>query len=140
MNITDYSFALKRDLNKREFCVQYRETDLQFLHRLAAEEGIVYSFIHQTDKHIVLFSDSSDSLPILGDDIPYNVMAGGAIDTPYISDFSEHKQSQSSRSLMQEYSFKQPAYRFAQAQTATSVLKTKRAAALSKSIRRPVWI
>ncbi|EOW9548866.1 contractile injection system protein, VgrG/Pvc8 family, partial [Vibrio fluvialis] len=35
MGINDYAFALTRDCAQREFCVQYRETDLDFLHRLA---------------------------------------------------------------------------------------------------------
>ncbi|MBF4390710.1 contractile injection system protein, VgrG/Pvc8 family, partial [Vibrio anguillarum] len=38
MGIDDYAFALKRECLQREFCVQYRETDIHFLHRLAAEE------------------------------------------------------------------------------------------------------
>jgi type VI secretion system secreted protein VgrG len=37
--ITDYAFALKNEHAKREYCVQYRETDLDFVNRLAAEEG-----------------------------------------------------------------------------------------------------
>ncbi|HDL0134752.1 TPA: type VI secretion system tip protein VgrG, partial [Vibrio cholerae] len=35
MGINDYAFALKRDGVQREFCVQYRESDIDFLHRLA---------------------------------------------------------------------------------------------------------
>ncbi|MGM0826378.1 MAG: type VI secretion system tip protein VgrG, partial [Pseudomonadota bacterium] len=38
--ITDVSFAVTRDLPEREYCVQYRETDLTFIERLAAEEGL----------------------------------------------------------------------------------------------------
>ncbi|WP_038179823.1 contractile injection system protein, VgrG/Pvc8 family, partial [Vibrio rhizosphaerae] len=33
MNITDYAFSTKRESQPREFCVQYRETDLDFFHR-----------------------------------------------------------------------------------------------------------
>ena len=36
--ITDYAFALKNEHAQREYCVQYRETDLDFVNRLAAEE------------------------------------------------------------------------------------------------------
>jgi type VI secretion system secreted protein VgrG len=121
MNITDYSFAIKRKQLKREFCVQYRETDLQFLHRIAAEEGMVYSFIHQSDKHIVLFTDSSESLPALGAEVPYNVLSGGAVETTYVSDFTQWRQSAVSRVALQDYSFKQPAYHFSQAETATNI-------------------
>ncbi len=51
MNITDYAFSVKRECAPREFCVQYRETDLAFFHRLAAEEGLMYTFSHESEKH-----------------------------------------------------------------------------------------
>ncbi|MGL4930888.1 MAG: type VI secretion system tip protein VgrG, partial [Plesiomonas sp.] len=38
--ITDYAFAFKDEHAQREYCVQYRETDLGFMQRLAAEEGL----------------------------------------------------------------------------------------------------
>ncbi|EKO3484638.1 type VI secretion system tip protein VgrG [Vibrio fluvialis] len=114
MGINDYAFALTRDCAQREFCVQYRETDLDFLHRLAAEEGLVYSFIHEEGKHTLIFSDSSDSLPKLGEPIPYNTLAGGMIESPYISALSVHTQSDVSQTALQDYSFKKPTYSFAQ--------------------------
>ncbi|EGU47476.1 VgrG protein, partial [Vibrio ichthyoenteri ATCC 700023] len=70
MAIHDYAFSLKRDSLQREFCVQYRETDLDFLHRLAAEEGLVYSFIHEQGKHTLLFTDCSESQPQLSMPVP----------------------------------------------------------------------
>ncbi|WP_367990458.1 type VI secretion system tip protein VgrG [Vibrio sp. NTOU-M3] len=114
MGINDYAFSLKRDCAQREFCVQYRETDLDFLHRLAAEEGLVYSFIHEEGKHTLLFTDSSESLPQLGLPVPYNVLSGGAIDTPYISQLETHTQTEVSHTALKDYSFKKPAYGFEQ--------------------------
>ncbi|MBY8317780.1 type VI secretion system tip protein VgrG [Vibrio fluvialis] len=121
MGINDYAFALTRDCAQREFCVQYRETDLDFLHRLAAEEGLVYSFIHEEGKHTLIFSDSSDSLPKLGEPIPYNTLAGGMIESPYISALSVHTQSDVSQTALQDYSFKKPAYSFAQQAVGTEM-------------------
>ena len=40
--ISDYAFALKHPHAEREYCVQYRESDLDFVNRLAAEEGMFY--------------------------------------------------------------------------------------------------
>ncbi|MCE0492488.1 type VI secretion system Vgr family protein [Vibrio salinus] len=114
MNITDYTYALKNEYAKREFCVQYRESDLDFFHRLAAEEGLVYSFVHEEDKHILLFTDDSDSLPNITDSIPYNVLSGGTSDTPYVSRISEHCQAEVSHTALQDYSFKKPDYHFSQ--------------------------
>ncbi|EME3968981.1 type VI secretion system tip protein VgrG [Vibrio fluvialis] len=121
MGINDYAFALTRDCAQREFCVQYRETDLDFLHRLAAEEGLVYSFIHEEGKHTLIFSDASDSLPKLGEPIPYNTLAGGMIESPYISALSVHTQSDVSQTALQDYSFKKPTYSFAQQAVGTEM-------------------
>lgn len=40
--ISDYAHALRDPHAVREFCVQYNESDLDFINRLAAEEGIYY--------------------------------------------------------------------------------------------------
>lgn len=52
-------FALTNKNRMRGFCVQYRETDFNFISRLMEEEGIFYFFEHYEDKHVVVFSDSS---------------------------------------------------------------------------------
>ncbi|QKE34160.1 type VI secretion system tip protein VgrG [Vibrio fluvialis] len=121
MGINDYAFALTRDCAQREFCVQYRETDLDFFHRLAAEEGLVYSFIHEEGKHTLIFSDATESLPKLGEPIPYNTLAGGMIESPYISALSVHTQSEVSQTALQDYSFKKPTYSFAQQAVGTEM-------------------
>src|SRR5262249_1317194 len=43
---------------KREYCVQYRETDFAFVSRLMEEEGIYYYFEHSDGKHILKLVDS----------------------------------------------------------------------------------
>ncbi|MDE1298416.1 type VI secretion system tip protein TssI/VgrG, partial [Vibrio aestuarianus] len=114
MGINDYAFSLKREATQREFCVQYRETDLDFLHRLAAEEGLVYSVIHEEGKHTLFFSDDSQSLPKHGEPIPYNVLSGGVMDSPYVSNLTQRTQTEVSHSELRDYSFKKPSYSFAQ--------------------------
>ncbi len=114
MGIHDYAFALKRDCVQREFCVQYRESDIDFLHRLAAEEGLVYSFVHEAGKHTLYFSDASDSLSKLPEPIPYNALAGGTMDTPYIHGLTYRTQAEVSEVQLKDYSFKKPAYSFLQ--------------------------
>ncbi|EGR1061848.1 type VI secretion system tip protein VgrG [Vibrio cholerae] len=114
MGIEDYAFALKRECAQREFCVQYRETDLQFLHRIAAEEGLVYSHLHEAQKHTLLFTDSSDSQPKLAKPVPYNALAGGEINLPYVVDLQLKTTAQVSHTELKDYSFKKPAYGFTQ--------------------------
>ncbi|MBF9003331.1 type VI secretion system Vgr family protein [Vibrio nitrifigilis] len=121
MGIDDYAFSVKRTCAQREFCVQYRETDLAFLQRLAAEEGLVYSFIHEEGKHTVLFTDSTASLPKLGGEIAYNSISGGVVDTPYVSSLIAKTEMEVSSTALQDYSFKKPTNTFAQSAQGTDM-------------------
>jgi type VI secretion system secreted protein VgrG len=47
---------------KREYCVQYRESYLNFVSRLLEEEGIFYHFEHTKQKHTLVLTDSSSTL------------------------------------------------------------------------------
>ncbi|HEX5462137.1 MAG TPA: type VI secretion system tip protein TssI/VgrG [Steroidobacteraceae bacterium] len=40
-----------------EYCVQYRETDFNFLSRLLEREGIFYFFEHSDNKHVMVLAD-----------------------------------------------------------------------------------
>ena len=44
----------------REYCIQYRETDLEFVERLLGEEGVFYYFTHDSGDHNMVLSDKSD--------------------------------------------------------------------------------
>ncbi|KEA64653.1 VgrG-3 protein [Marinobacterium lacunae] len=112
MGIEDYAFALKREGSPREFCVQYRETDLDFLHRLIAEEGIIYAFEHRGDSHTLVFTDDSAGLPLLAHPLAYNAQPGGSDDRPYVSALTRNSRADVSHSQLKDYSFKKPAYRF----------------------------
>ena len=52
------SFRLRGSYEPKEYCVQYRETDLNFISRLLEEEGIFYLFEHAEDGHTMIFGDS----------------------------------------------------------------------------------
>jgi type VI secretion system secreted protein VgrG len=54
----DFSEALSGTYDEREFVVQYRESDLNFLSRLLEEEGIYYFFQHDAGKHTLVLCDS----------------------------------------------------------------------------------
>ncbi len=61
-----YDFKLRHKERKRHNCVQYRETDLDFISRILAEEGIFYFYTHASDKHVMVFGDDPGIYP----DIP----------------------------------------------------------------------
>ena len=53
-------WKLKRSYSSRPYCVQYGETELAFISRLLAEEGIHYHFHHHRDRHVMVFSDHNN--------------------------------------------------------------------------------
>lgn len=44
----------------RDYCVQYQETDYEFLCRIWAEEGLYFYFDHKNDQHTLVLSDSNN--------------------------------------------------------------------------------
>jgi len=47
--------------NPRNYCVQYRETDFNFISRLMEEEGIFYFFEHTENSHKMIIADTPQS-------------------------------------------------------------------------------
>jgi len=54
---TDYQLKLSGSYEPWEYCVQYRETDFNFLSRLLEQEGIYYFFTHEDGKHTMVLVD-----------------------------------------------------------------------------------
>ena len=65
--VNDYSFRLNGSYPARDYCVQYRESSLDFISRLLEEEGIFYFFEHTDTKHTLVFADKSSVLPACPD-------------------------------------------------------------------------
>lgn len=55
---SDFEDALSQDYESREYCVQYRESDFDFLSRLMEEEGIYYFFRHDEGRHVLVLADA----------------------------------------------------------------------------------
>src|SRR5262245_38763921 len=63
---------------RREYCVQYRESDLAFVSRLMEAEGIWYSFEHRQDGHTLVLGDTPGAHADLpGDPLTYDEGHGG---------------------------------------------------------------
>lgn len=52
---------IKGNHPEREYCVQYRETDFEFVSRLMEEEGIFYFFQHEDGKHTMKLADGKSA-------------------------------------------------------------------------------
>ena len=60
-NFTDYANRCTGTYQPREYCVQYRETDFNFISRLLEDEGIFYFFEHTVDKHTLVLADQASA-------------------------------------------------------------------------------
>ncbi len=54
-----YQFHLSRTYDKRSCCVQYRESDYDFIARLLEHEGIFYYFEHGIKGHVMILGDDA---------------------------------------------------------------------------------
>ncbi len=54
---SDYELRLNNDYRTREYTVQYRESDFNFVSRLMEEEGIYYFFKHEEGRHTLVLCD-----------------------------------------------------------------------------------
>ncbi|MES9850437.1 MAG: type VI secretion system tip protein TssI/VgrG [Candidatus Thiodiazotropha sp. L084R] len=70
---TDFEERISGTYSEWEYCVQYRETDFNFVSRLMEQEGIYYFFKHTADKHILVICDDYASHNTLDayPEIPY---------------------------------------------------------------------
>ncbi|WP_211470859.1 type VI secretion system Vgr family protein [Collimonas humicola] len=61
---SDYRFDLEQSYQAREYCVQFRETDLQFVKRLLEDEGIYFWVEQEADRHVIVLSDTQKFLDL----------------------------------------------------------------------------
>lgn len=59
--MTDYKLSLKGTYAKLDYCVQYNETDYNFVSRLMEKAGIFYYFNHEDTKHTLVMGDAASS-------------------------------------------------------------------------------
>ncbi|WP_420064714.1 type VI secretion system tip protein TssI/VgrG [Pectobacterium colocasium] len=107
--ITDYAFALRHEHAAREYCVQYRESDLAFITRLAAEEGMYFFHEYEEGKHRVVFADDAGALT-KGPELFFNLATQGLSEGEYVRRFHYAERVSTSDVELKDYCFKTPAY------------------------------
>jgi type VI secretion system secreted protein VgrG len=66
-DLVSYRDALTKQYVQRDYCVQYRETDFNFISRLLELEGISYFFEHDQNGHTMVLADSNSAFKPLTD-------------------------------------------------------------------------
>jgi len=96
---------------KLEYCVQYRETDLNFVNRLMEQHGIYYFFRHGGGKHMLVLADSKSShAPIPGHaTTPYIPLAGDdRREEEHIYDWVSERRFRTGKVELNDYNYLKP--------------------------------
>ena len=82
----DFKDSTTKGKKKREYCVQYNETDFAFISRLMEDDGLFYFFDHTKSGHKMILTDadgsfmSSDTDPLPYDTTKRMGMAGRSVE------------------------------------------------------------
>jgi type VI secretion system secreted protein VgrG len=106
----DYKLNLSGAYVPREYCVQYRETDFNFVSRLMEQEGIYYFFKHEDGKHTLVLADSiSAHTPFDGyAEITFHETDKGAAGREVITDWTMEKEAQPVACALNDFDFTKP--------------------------------
>ncbi|EKS4627056.1 type VI secretion system tip protein VgrG [Salmonella enterica] len=109
--VTEWSPLFSEPHPPREFCVQYGETDYDFLARMAAEEGIFFYEEHavKSDDQSLVLCDTVRFLPEAFE-LPWNPNTRTEVSTPCISKFRHSAQIRPSSVIAKDYTFKRPGW------------------------------
>ncbi|MEO1087759.1 MAG: type VI secretion system tip protein TssI/VgrG, partial [Acidobacteriota bacterium] len=107
----NFEFKTTENYEPREYCVQYRETDRDFVCRLMEEDGMYFYFKHDEGSHTLVIADSKSShQPVPGlSTVDYNPSAiGPDVKVETISEIRTVRNFQPGRYALNEYDYKKP--------------------------------
>jgi type VI secretion system secreted protein VgrG len=106
----EFQLKLKANYQDREYCVQYRESDLAFISRLMEEEGIYYWFQHSENKHVLIMGDASSAhTKIDGDSkLFFQSATGQEPDIEHIFKFQYAQAVRPGEVVLRDFDFKKP--------------------------------
>jgi type VI secretion system secreted protein VgrG len=109
---TDIRMALSGKYEAWQYCVQYRETDFNFLSRLLEQEGIFYFFEHERDKHTLVLADDVarldrikgyETVPFFPASVPEAMR-----ERDHLRTWSVHKSFHPGKYATRDYDFEKP--------------------------------
>jgi type VI secretion system secreted protein VgrG len=110
-SVANFEFKLFRSYRKWTYCVQYRETDFNFVARLLEHEGIYWYFEHTDGKHKLVLVDSQSAHNAVErhDTLPYfENTASAPPDTEYVSNWSFSREVRTGKAVLTSYDFERP--------------------------------
>lgn len=98
---SDFQDSLTGSYSPLEYCVQYRETDFNFVSRLMEQEGITYYFKHTDSKALLVLADARSS---------FETAPGAAAELPFRPGSGEEQQLDAIKTLSLEQQVQPTAY------------------------------
>ena len=110
MHFIDYEFLLfnPSSLPKREYCIQYRETDFQFIKRICAEEGIYFFDQQEQEKSTVIFTNNTCTARRLATPRIFNSDPNNNLEEFCVHDFRRKERFTFQKAVLKDYTFKNP--------------------------------
>jgi len=111
LGFSDIEFHLEASYRKWKYCVQYRETDFNFLCRLMEQEGMYFYFSHAENNHTLIIVDSAVFHESIAnyETIPFILQQDSSLqDQEYIQDWRISKQVQSGAYVLNDFDFQIP--------------------------------
>ncbi len=105
-----YKMRLEGNYTSRTYCVQYRESDLNFVTRLMQEEGIFYFFEHTRESSILALVDQSTAHPPLPiqDTLEYHNGGGGLAPGDFVFGISWRESITTNAVVLRDFDFRKP--------------------------------
>ncbi len=94
----------------RDYCVQYRETDYNFICRLMEEEGIWWHFEQREDRHTLVLADSASAYRAIENSahLPFIAATGLNIEEEHVSRFRRSRAIRPGAVVLRDFSFENP--------------------------------
>ncbi len=107
---TDYQLKLQGTYQPREYCVQYRETDFNFVSRLMEDEGIFYFFEQTVDKHTLVLADDKAAFKSCPHKAKarYSPSLGGRLDEDTVFTVEQENRVNTGTTSLTDYDFEKP--------------------------------
>nr|WP_269468547.1 type VI secretion system tip protein TssI/VgrG [Alteromonas sp. ASW11-130] len=106
----DYKWQCQSQYQAMDYCVQYQESEFDFISRLLEENGVYYYFQHEAEKHVLIFDDDSSSCKPIEDDstLPYASASQGLVTNQVVTRFQYRQTLAPDRVAVKDYNFLKP--------------------------------
>ncbi len=117
---SNYEFRTSETYKSMEYCVQYGESDFNFISRLMEQEGLYYFFEHTQDKHVLIICDKASNQKVSTvDGLAFNPTAKSSQtyqsseawgEKHYAESWTEHVSTGGQKRVsLRDFDFKKPA-------------------------------